>query len=129
MDTSTRVFVGGSRCPIDPDLHEEVLDNLLGKIDPTLRNVNLVYSADFSILDRLTLSFAKKYSIAIQPFPIRWKQEGNEAAINRNKQLFSTVDYAIIFWDGFTKEVPYMFEMIKRYKVKVKLIVFEEVDK
>lgn len=124
--TIKRVFVGGSRVNIDPTLYYSVVGSLLPKIDPDFNAIRLVYSADFSQLDRLTLQYAKEYGIGIESFPIRWKKEGNEAGINRNRQLFSSVDYAILFWDGYTKEVPYMLEMVKRYKVKVKLIVFEE---
>lgn len=125
-----RVFIGGFREPVDPEFFNKIVNGLLDKISNgvAIDKIEIVYCDEHSFVDKLTYRFARQHGCKITPISARWNIEGSDAAYNRNRQVFAIVDYAILFWDGFSKDVRYMVEHIRKNKVKTKLIILDTVS-
>lgn len=119
------VFIGGFRDPIEPEYYRYVVKPLLEKIKG---NKTIVYYGDYSFIDKLTKRFAEEEGYPLITMKARWKEIGEFAGIERNNHVFSSVDYAILFWDGFSKDVKYMIEAIKKHKVKTKLYFVDSME-
>lgn len=122
-----RVFIGGFRETVDPEFFNKIVDGLLSKIanGTSLDQIEIVYCDEGSFVDKLVYRYALKHGCRLTPVSARWTTEGSDAAYNRNRQIFAIVDYAILFWDGFSKDVRYMVDHIRKNKVKTKLIILD----
>lgn len=120
-----RLFIGGASGKLPGRVFfnhcNHILDRMPGK-------PHIVYTGSYQSVDKMIGWLARDRELSLTPIDARWKTDGVDAAYNRDRHIFSSVDYAIIFWDGFSRDVRFMLQMAARYKVKVKLVIFERED-
>ena len=51
-------------------------------------------------VDREAEEAARACGLTVESYPADWARHGNSAGVERNKAMLSTVDRAVVFWDG-----------------------------
>lgn len=116
------VIIAGTRGRIDPAFFREMVRNILKKIKEP---VDLIIRDDGFEVDSLTRRFASDYGFDLVTFPADWKRDGNTAGLIRNRHMASAADYAILIWDGFSKDIRDLILQCKRFGVKFKVFIIE----
>ncbi len=75
--------------------------------------------------ERWAKDYAEHNNIRFRTMPAYWKTEGEWAGFNRNKHLSMIADYGLVFWDGFSKDIRYLLQELKRSHVPTKLVLVE----
>ena len=76
-------------------------------------------------VDWMALDYAEAHGMPVQRFPADWQGLGSEAGLKRNEHLALTATHAIVFWDGFSRDIRDLLQRLKKYGVKCKLVVTE----
>lgn len=73
--------------------------------------------------DTLAREYAKEHEIPYEEILPDWKRSGKKAAVMRNSEIVSSVDFVVAFWDGKSKGT---FDTIKKTKGSNKRLVLIE---
>ena len=74
--------------------------------------------------DKLGEKYANENGYPIKQFPADWDKYGKSAGYKRNEEMAKYADALIAFWDGKSKGTKHMIDLAKRYKLKVKVVIF-----
>ena len=77
--------------------------------------------------DEFNDKFAEKFSIDIRYFYTDWKQYGNDALRERNKEMLADADAVIVFEDGL-KDTKFFSEMAKEKGIPYRYFKKKVVD-
>jgi hypothetical protein len=53
-----------------------------------------------------------------------WDIFGKSAGYKRNEEMAKVADACVIFWDGKSKGTKHMIDIAKKYKLKLRIIMF-----
>jgi hypothetical protein len=67
---------------------------------------------------------SKRYTVV--RFHPEWDKHGDKAGVLRNIEMVKFADAAVIFWDGVSKGSFNMINLCKRYKLKLKVVRYNE---
>lgn len=79
-------------------------------------------------VDKLGERYAKEKNIPLKQFPAQWGKYGKSAGYKRNQEMAGYADAAIILWDGKSKGTKHMYEIAKRYHMKVLFLDYSKVE-
>ncbi len=107
---------------MDTNIFYPMLRGAIAKIDAL---DELVVRDGTTLVERWAINYAEQNNIRCRIFPAYWKKEGDWAGMHRNQQISMIVDYGLVFWDGFSKEIRYLLNELKHTKVPIKLVIVE----
>lgn len=95
-----RIAIGGTRSYEDYISFSKIVDaciSQMGADDIT------ILSGGCKGVDRLAEIYAIEHAYTLEVFPARWETYGKAAGPVRNKQMASSADCVIVFWDGISR--------------------------
>ncbi len=104
------------------DIFYSMLRGAIAKIDSL---DEIVVRDGTTTAERWAIDYAAKNNIQYRKFPAYWKKDGGWAGVHRNQQIAMIVDYGLVFWDGFSKEIRYLLNELKHSKLPIKLVIVE----
>ena len=107
---------------LDSNIFFSMLKGAIAKIDSL---DEIVLREGNTLAERWAIDYANKNGIQYRLFPAYWKKEGEWAGLHRNQQLTMIIDYGLVFWDGFNKDIRYLLNELKRTKIPTKLVILE----
>lgn len=133
-----KVIIAGTRTFDDYRRLERVCDNLLKNFN---KNELIIVSGTAEGADTLGKAYGDANGIAVVEFPARWddlnapgaiirvnkfgKKYNAKAGVDRNEEMAEYANGAIIFWDGKSKGTKSMIELAEKYKLKLKVVIYE----
>lgn len=76
--------------------------------------------------DSLGKKWAREKKYPIKIISPKWQEEGIIAGFNRNVEMASYADEAIVFWDGESKGSEHMIKIMKNINKTVYIIKYKE---
>lgn len=73
--------------------------------------------------DLLAERFAMQYSIPTEIFLPDWAKYGKKAGLIRNKEIISSADQVIAFWDGESNGTRSSINIAKKLKKPLKIVL------
>ena len=113
-----KVIVAGSRTFNDYKLLEKTLNQMYP--EPIQ-----VFCGDSIGADQLGKTWAAKKGYEVKIFFPQWQQDGIDAGFNRNVEMASEADEAIVFWEGTSKGTEHLIRIMKGIEKPVKVINYE----
>ena len=71
--------------------------------------------------DSFNNKFAKKFGINVREFSANFTKDGNNALFERNKQMLSDADAAIVFNDDLN-DTKFLIDQIKQHNIPIRII-------
>ena len=116
-----KVIIAGSRDFSNYKLLKEKCDFYL----QNKKNIEVVSGKALGA-DFLGEIYAKNNKYSLKEFPAKWGQYGKSAGYIRNRKMAIYADVLIAFWDGQSKGTKHMIDLAKKYKLKVKVVLFKK---
>jgi len=115
-----KVIIAGGRGFNDLEKLSNFCDTILSNIEEDIE----IVSGTANGADKLGEKYAKEKGYAIKQFPADWDAHGKSAGYIRNAEMAKYADALIAFWDGKSKGTKHMIDLAKYYKLKVKIIIY-----
>ena len=116
-----RIIIAGSRSFQDYILLKTTMDKLVKKIKAEIT----ILSGGAYGADKLGELWARVNNYPIKLYLPDW-EVGRKAGPLRNEEMAKNADGLVAFWDGRSEGTKDMIELAKKYKLKIKVILFEE---
>lgn len=108
-----KVAVIGSRTFQDYPLLEAILDE---------EEITTIVSGGARGADTLAEQYAKAHNILFEVHRPDWNQYGKRAGFIRNKDIISSCDKVIAFWDGESKGTAHSIDIAQYQKKPVRIV-------
>lgn len=120
-----RLIIAGSRSFSLFGLLKKSCDEFLGD-DVGNKGKVAVISGTAKGADRLGERYAAERGFTLLRYPADWFNHGKQAGVIRNDEMAQNATAAIVFWDGTSPGTKNMIEAAKRYKLRLKVVMFQE---
>lgn len=114
-----KIIIAGCREFNDYNLLCKYCDKAL-----SLQNKIEIVSGTANGADKLGEQYANEKGYNIKKFPADWNKYGKSAGYKRNEEMAKYADALIAFWDTKSKGTKHMIDLANRYKLKVKIVIF-----
>lgn len=114
-----KVIVAGSRNFKDYTYLENYLDYLFKNNKP-----DVIISGMARGADTLALRYAKEHNIKVIEMPADWSI-GMHAGHVRNEDMARIATHCVIFWDGVSTGTKNMLSLCKKYELKHRVKIYE----
>lgn len=114
-----KIIVAGSRTFND-------YVKLKNKLDSILKNQKdiSIISGTANGADKLGERYATENHYKLEEYSAMWDIFGKSAGYKRNEEMAKVADACVIFWDGKSKGTKHMIDIAKKYKLKLRVIMF-----
>lgn len=119
-----RVIVAGSRTFFDYEFMKERLDRILSNIKQPIE----IVSGAAKGADTLGERYAEERGYLLKRMPAEWTKHNRKAGPIRNEEMAKYVapnGGCVLFWDGISNGTRNMRDLAKRYKLKLRVIIYE----
>ncbi|RXZ78013.1 DUF2493 domain-containing protein [Paenibacillaceae bacterium] len=116
-----KLIVAGSRDFNDYDLVCSSLDKLLQNINDEI----CIISGAARGADKLGERYALEKGYVISSHPAKWDELGKKAGYIRNVEMAEEGDALALFWDGESKGSKHMYDIAKKYGLKIRVITYK----
>ncbi len=114
-----KVIIAGSRTFNNySDLKRKVSSILKNQ-----KNITII-SGTANGADRLGERYANENHHNLEQYPAMWDIFGKKAGYMRNEEMAKVADACIVFWDGKSRGTKHMIDIAKKYKLKLRIIIF-----
>ena len=114
-----KVIIAGSRTFNDYPKLKKKLDSIL----KNQKDITII-SGTASGADRLGERYANENHYNLEQYPAMWDIFGKKAGYMRNEEMAKVADACIVFWDGKSRGTKHMIDIAKKYKLKLRIIIF-----
>lgn len=118
-----RIIVAGGREFNKYRLLEKTLNKLLKEKSKT-HNI-IIVSGTAKGADTLGETYATRKKYQIEQFRANWNKYGNFAGILRNEDIAKVANACVCFWDGKSTGTKSMIELAKKYKLQVRVVIYD----
>lgn len=112
-----KVVVAGSRDFLDYDLVQKLLSNY---------EITEIVCGEARGADEQGKKYAKLNNIQLTSFPADWDTYGKRAGHLRNEQMALYCDFAVIFWDGYSRGTYNMITNMKKLGKNCKIVKYND---
>jgi hypothetical protein len=113
------VIIAGSRTFNDYPLLKKKLDSIL----KNQKDITII-SGTANGADKLGEIYAEQNHHKLEKYPAMWDLFGKKAGYMRNEEMANVADACVVFWDGKSKGTKHMIDIAKKYKLKLRIIMF-----
>lgn len=116
-----QLLVVGSAEPID---RNKFLLAMNGAINQ-LPNARIILRDGNGQVDSLIRSYVEARRLPYEMLRADWQHQGNVAGLARNHHMALYATHALIFWNGWGRDIKHLIDECKRNGVKCHIVVYE----
>jgi hypothetical protein len=115
-----RIIIAGSRWFNNYELLKRKMDAILTTTPLPIT----IISGTCQGADKLGEQYAKEKGYEVEQHPADWDRFGRAAGPIRNEEMAKVADACVVFWNGKTPGSKSMVALAKKYKLKLREVLY-----